>query len=109
MPKQYSVNIYTLENNMSLIIKCKDNGRVLFDMVCNALGIREVWFFGLAFLDEHNISSWLHLDKRILDQCVCKSSVLEFSFRVKFYPEDVAEELIQEKTRQYFYLQVYYF
>ena len=32
--------------------------------------------------------------------------MLEFQFRAKFFPEDAAEELVQEITQHLFYLQV---
>lgn len=35
-----------------------------------------------------------------------KETPLQFKFRVKFFPEDVSEELIQEVTQKLFYLQV---
>lgn len=35
-----------------------------------------------------------------------KENPLQFKFRAKFYPEDVAEELIQDITLRLFYLQV---
>ena len=31
---------------------------------------------------------------------------IQFHFKVKFYPEDVSEELVQELTQHLFYLQV---
>ena len=31
---------------------------------------------------------------------------IEFHFKVKFFPEDVSEELVQELTQHLFYLQV---
>lgn len=39
-------------------------------------------------------------------QDVKKEIPLQFKLRAKFYPEDVAEELIQEITRKLFFLQV---
>ena len=42
----------------------------------------------------------------MLNQDVKKESPLQFKFRAKFYPEDVAEELIQDITVRLFYLQV---
>lgn len=35
-----------------------------------------------------------------------KGTTLQFKLRVKYYPEDVTEELIQEVTRKLFFLQV---
>ena len=35
-----------------------------------------------------------------------KDRTIDFQFRVKFFPEDVAEELVQEATQHLFYLQV---
>ena len=36
---------------------------------------------------------------QVQQQDVRKESPLQFKFRAKFYPEDVAEELIQEITQ----------
>ena len=41
-----------------------------------------------------------------MDQDVPKEVPLNFTFLVKFYPEDVSTELIQEITQHLFYLQV---
>merc|ERR1712168_914824 len=46
------------------------------------------------------------LNKKVLSQDVKKESPLQFKFRAKFYPEDVAEEIIQDITLRLFYLQV---
>ncbi|XP_037812535.1 moesin/ezrin/radixin homolog 1 isoform X2 [Lucilia sericata] len=42
----------------------------------------------------------------VMNQDVKKENPLQFRFRAKFYPEDVAEELIQDITLRLFYLQV---
>ena len=39
-------------------------------------------------------------------QDVRKEVPLQFKFRVKFFPEDVSEELIQDITQRLFFLQV---
>lgn len=43
---------------------------------------------------------------KVLAQDVHKGTPLQFKFRVKFFPEDCAEELIQDVTQRLFYLQV---
>lgn len=43
---------------------------------------------------------------QVMNQDVKKENPLQFKFRAKFYPEDVAEELIQDITLRLFYLQV---
>jgi len=42
----------------------------------------------------------------VLAQDVRKETPLQFRFRVKFFPEDVAEELIQDVTQRLFFLQI---
>ncbi|XP_043266441.1 moesin/ezrin/radixin homolog 1 isoform X2 [Venturia canescens] len=42
----------------------------------------------------------------VMNQEVRKENPLQFKFRAKFYPEDVADELIQDITLRLFYLQV---
>ena len=70
------------------------------------IGLREIWFFGLQYTDSKGYQTWLKLNKKVLSQDVKKESPLQFKFRAKFYPEDVAEELIQDITLRLFYLQV---
>ena len=43
---------------------------------------------------------------QVLAQDVRKETPLQFKFRVKFFPEDVSEELIQDITQRLFFLQV---
>ena len=74
--------------------------------VVKTIGLREIWFFGLQYTDSKGYQTWLKLNKKVLSQDVKKESPLQFKFRAKFYPEDVAEELIQDITLRLFYLQV---
>ena len=41
-----------------------------------------------------------------MDQDIPKEDPVSLNFRIKFYPEDVAEELMQEITQHLFFLQV---
>lgn len=43
---------------------------------------------------------------QVMAQDVKRDNPLLIKFRAKFYPEDVAEELIQEATQRLFFLQV---
>ncbi|KAL7979904.1 hypothetical protein Chor_004386 [Crotalus horridus] len=76
------------------------------EQVVKTIGLREVWFFGLQYQDTKGFSTWLKLNKKVTAQDVRKESPLLFKFRAKFYPEDVAEELIQDITQRLFFLQV---
>ncbi|KAM4625724.1 ezrin a isoform 2-T3 [Polymixia lowei] len=81
-------------------------GKQLFDQVVRTIGLREVWYFGLQFVDSKGFQTWLKFDKKVTAQDVRKENPLQFKFRAKFYPEDVAEELIQDITQRLFFLQV---
>lgn len=65
-----------------------------------------MWWFGLQYEDDKGYTTWLKLNKKVLSQDMPKDPPLKFKFRVKFYPEDVSEELIQEVTQRLFYLQI---
>lgn len=65
-----------------------------------------MWWFGLQYEDDKGYVTWLKLNKKVLAQDLPKETPLRFKFRVKFYPEDVQEELIQDVTQRLFYLQV---
>ncbi|KAJ3588170.1 hypothetical protein NHX12_011764 [Muraenolepis orangiensis] len=81
-------------------------GKQLFDQIVKTIGLRETWFFGLQYQDSKGFSTWLKLNKRVTAQDVKRENPLLIKFRGKFYPEDVADELIQEATQRLFFLQV---
>jgi len=100
--------------------------------VCRTIGLRETWYFGLQYEDSKGFISWLKLDKKgtqcyicselnhltsksvlkscvgfpVQDQGISQQPTTSFMFLGKFYPEDVAEELVQEVTQHLFFLQV---
>jgi len=100
--------------------------------VCRTIGLRETWYFGLQYEDAKGFISWLKLDKKgdfgccllniknpisvihydnneliiVQDQGISQQPTTPFMFLAKFYPEDVAEELVQEVTQHLFFLQV---
>lgn len=87
-------------------IESKSTGKQLFDLVTRTIGVREVWYFGLRYINVKGFTTWLRFDKKVLDQNVPKDKMLSFQFRAKFFPEDLGDELVQELTQHLFYLQV---
>lgn len=106
MPKPVNVRVTTMDAELEFAIQPNTTGKQLFDQVVKTIGLREIWFFGLQYLDSKGYSTWLKLNKKVLSQDVRKETPLQFKFRAKFYPEDVSEELIQEITQRMFFLQV---
>jgi len=106
MPKAVNVRVTTIGAELEFAIQPNTTGKQLFDQVVKTIGLREIWFFGLQYTDSKGYQTWLKLNKKVLSQDVKKESPLQFKFRAKFYPEDVADELIQDITLRLFYLQV---
>ncbi|XP_002733683.1 radixin [Saccoglossus kowalevskii] len=106
MPKPVNVRVTTMDAELEFAIQPNTTGKQLFDQVVKTIGVREIWYFGLQYIDSKGYSTWLKLNKKVLSQDVRKESPLQFKFRAKFYPEDVAEELIQEVTKRLFFLQI---
>ena len=127
MPKAVNVRVTTIDAELEFAIQPNTTGKQLFDQVISrdfdinnnlwfhefflfqvvkTIGLREIWFFGLQYTDSKGYTTWLKLNKKVLSQDVKKESPLQFKFRAKFYPEDVADELIQDITLRLFYLQV---
>jgi radixin len=106
MPKPVNVRVTTIDAELEFAIQPNTTGKQLFDQVVKTIGLREIWFFGLQYTDSKGFSTWLKLNKKVLSQDVKKETPLQFKFRAKFYPEDVAEEIIQDITLRLFYLQV---
>nr|XP_032512814.1 moesin/ezrin/radixin homolog 1 isoform X1 [Danaus plexippus plexippus] len=110
-----NVRVTTMDAELEFAIQQTTTGKQLFDQVVKTIGLREVWFFGLQYTDSKGDLTWIKLYKKsgslpfsrwVMQQDVKKENPLQFKFRAKFYPEDVADELIQEITLKLFYLQV---
>jgi len=104
--KPFPVKVYTLDAELEFNLEWRATGRDLFDLVCRTIGLRETWYFGLQYEDSKGFISWLKLDKKVQDQGISQQPTTSFMFLGKFYPEDVAEELVQEVTQHLFFLQV---
>ncbi|EGI70075.1 PREDICTED: merlin [Atta cephalotes] len=104
--RSFPVKVCTLDAELEFNLEWRSTGRELFDLVCRTIGLRETWYFGLQYEDAKGFISWLKLDKKVQDQGISQHQTTSFMFLAKFYPEDVAEELVQEVTQHLFFLQV---
>ncbi|XP_055492980.1 radixin isoform X1 [Leucoraja erinacea] len=103
---EINVRVTTMDAELEFAIQPNTTGKQLFDQVVKTVGLREVWFFGLQYVDSKGYTTWLKLNKKVTQQDVRKENPLQFKFRSKFFPEDVSEELIQDITQRLFFLQV---
>lgn len=106
MPKAVNVRVTTVDAELEFAIQPSTSGKQLFDQVIKTTGLREVWYFGLQYMDTKGYPNWLKLDKKVMSQDVKKENPLQFKFLSKFFPEDVSEDLIQDITQKLFFLQV---
>lgn len=98
MPKPVNVRVTTMDAELEFAIQPNTTGKQLFDQVVKTIGLREIWFFGLQYVDNKGYSTWLKLNKKVESQEVKKENPRQFKFRAKFFPEDVSEEIIQDIT-----------
>uniref|UniRef100_A0A8C2ZUB7 Ezrin a n=1 Tax=Cyclopterus lumpus TaxID=8103 RepID=A0A8C2ZUB7_CYCLU len=101
-----NVRVTTMDAELEFSFHPNTTGKQLFDQVARTIGLREIWYFGLQFVDSKGFFTWLNSDKKVMVQDVKKETPLLFKLKAKFYPEDVTEELIQDVTRRLFFLQV---
>lgn len=109
-PKQISIRVFTMDAELDFSISPSSTGKLLFDQVTKTIGLREFWWFGLQFIDNKDMIAWIRPNKKILQEDIRKPANNEdpivLKFRAKFYPEDIAEEIIQDITLKLFFLQV---
>ncbi|CAF3840136.1 unnamed protein product [Rotaria sordida] len=79
-------------------------GKNLYDKVIAHTKLVESDYFGLQFIDTHNVKQWLDATKSIKKQCKI-GPPYTFRFRVKFYTSDPLN-LHDELTRYLFVLQL---
>jgi hypothetical protein len=107
-PRPVNVRVVSMDSEFQITLQPNTTGKQLFDQVITTIGLGEIWFFGLLYLDSKDFPCWLKLNKKVLSQDFKKTSSeqLTFKFRARFFPEEVSEELIQEITQKLFFLQV---
>ncbi|PAA54771.1 hypothetical protein BOX15_Mlig020306g1 [Macrostomum lignano] len=107
-----SIKISTYDADVEFDVKPKCTGQDVFNLACVTFGIRETWYFGLQFsepgLDSGSGSWWLRPDRRLSEvvRSLPASCPLHFFFHVRFWVEDVGEDLLLEATVHLFYLEV---
>lgn len=106
MPKPVNVRVTSMDAELEFAVQPSTTGKQLFDQVVKTIGLREIWYFGLQYMDSKGYLTWLKLDKKVSSQDVKKENPIQFKFRAKFFPEDVSDELIQEITQKLFFMQV---
>uniref|UniRef100_A0A3P8Z678 FERM domain-containing protein n=1 Tax=Esox lucius TaxID=8010 RepID=A0A3P8Z678_ESOLU len=103
---QINIRVTTMDAELQFSINPNTTGQQLYEEVVGMVGLREVWYFGLLYTDTKGFHTWLKFNKKVTAQDIKKESPIQFRFRAKFYPEDVAEELIQDITQKLFFMQV---
>ncbi|THD22934.1 Ezr protein [Fasciola hepatica] len=104
--KVYFVKVLTFDTELEMTITQNTTGMQLFNQVCDTIGLREVWYFGMQYLNDQNELVWLDLLKKVSKQLDQPKGSMVFYFRAKYFPEDATDELICEATVNLFYLQV---
>ncbi|CAF0981528.1 unnamed protein product, partial [Didymodactylos carnosus] len=59
-----------MDAELQFNIEVSTKGRDIFNLVCQTIGLREHWYFGLKYLDKSNEWTWLTMNKTILSQPV---------------------------------------
>lgn len=96
------VKVTTVDTELEFETANKTKAKELFFQVSRNLGVHEHWFFGLLFIDKDE-DIWIDASKKSVTHY--KAIMNKLKYRVKYYPENI-EELIEEITIRYFYLQV---
>ncbi|VDN98275.1 unnamed protein product [Rodentolepis nana] len=104
--KTVKVKVTTAESQLEFEMQKNALGKDLFNQVVSTIGLREVWYFGIQYIDKDGNPAFLRLDKKISSNEFADGHAYDFRFMVKYYPENVEDELIQMCTITHFYLQV---
>ena len=68
MLKPINVRVTTMDAELEFTIQPNTTGKQLFDQVVKTIGLREVWYFGLQYVDNKGFSTWLKLEKKVSAQ-----------------------------------------
>lgn len=99
------VKVSAFDTELEFNISHNATGKLLFEQVAKTIGLREVMYFGLEYCDVKGFYAWLDNNEKVMSQDCSKvlpkydtENRLHFHLRVKFYPEDVTQEVVQDFT-----------
>ncbi|KAG5867883.1 hypothetical protein JTB14_035476 [Gonioctena quinquepunctata] len=98
------VVVRTVQHESALEALPRTSIREIFSLISKSLGIQEIWYFGLMFNGPEGEEVWVEQSKKALKDL--KNNCTNLHYRVKYYPEDIGEELIETITIEFFFLQV---
>merc|ERR1711935_1032408 len=100
------VKVTTQAEVLDFQVYSRDKVKDIFDRVCNAISVREKWFFGLAVETNEGLV-WLKHNKELMRQPIqTENGAVHIKLLVKYYPESVEDELVLPNTQNLFYLQL---
>ncbi|GAA6104843.1 FERM domain-containing protein 4B isoform X1 [Tachysurus ichikawai] len=78
------------DRQLELLVQPKLLSRDLLDMVSSHFSLKEKEYFGISYTDTNGQTSWLQLNRRVLEHNFSKKTgPLELKFHVRFYIESV--------------------
>lgn len=97
-----TVNFLSEQDSLTVAYNKEWLGSQLFAVVCAHLNLAEKDFFALRYLDNNKHRCWIDAKKLIRKQA---KNVMEFEFRVRFYPSDPSK-LKEQLTRYLLFVQL---
>ncbi|XP_018333989.1 moesin/ezrin/radixin homolog 1-like [Agrilus planipennis] len=104
MAKMVTIKVTTMDTELEFASPAKTRTVDLFYQISKNISIREVWFFGLVYQSSEGEEVWIDGSKKPIKAYA--SRALSLRYRIKYYPEDVSQELVEDITIRYFFLQV---
>lgn len=106
MPKPFTVKVLSVESELDFALQPNTTVKQLFDQVARTIGLREIWYFGLQYVDSKNLCAWARMHKKVSQEDLPKDAPVVFQFLVRYYPESAEDEVIFDVTRRLFFLQI---
>lgn len=69
-----------MDAELEFAIQPSTTGKQLFDQVVKTIGLREIWFFGLQYVDSKGYTTWLKLNKKVCLKLFSKNAYLFANF-----------------------------
>uniref|UniRef100_A0A3Q1FCL7 NF2, moesin-ezrin-radixin like (MERLIN) tumor suppressor a n=1 Tax=Acanthochromis polyacanthus TaxID=80966 RepID=A0A3Q1FCL7_9TELE len=101
----YTVCVKTEEGELEFLYRDTPHAMNCLQYVSLILGLREIWYFGLQYNVDNRVA-WLNLARTLRSQGVPLKEPITFRLMIKFYPENVEQELLEDITQHLFFLQL---
>ncbi len=99
-----NIEVLIYDEKKLFTIDTNTTGSMLMDQIGLKIGVSEVWYFGLQYIDLKGRINWLRLERNVVDhRILVRKMLIPLQLKIRYFPQNFCEEIFQRQTFTLFY------